>query len=233
MDGAHEMKTEIFNDYSAFLEREDKTLNGVAVEFARENSTTFEEAGCEGCWNCTDCIDCKGCFNCRDCKGCKYCTDCIDCKGCFNCRDCKGCKGCRGCTDCEDCKGCEGCDDRTDCEISLLIKQVEDVEGMLATDPCLPHKTELGLRLQERLGQMEENARTITAERNELHEALDNALIMGCQMTLDSFAGPKEALDHLISWECKVHCDPAVSNSPAAKAIAALCGEEVQGEINR
>ncbi len=55
------MTTQIFEDYSSFLNREDKTLNGVTQEFADENEGWDEERNNDGCWNCRSCSDCSDC----------------------------------------------------------------------------------------------------------------------------------------------------------------------------
>lgn len=47
------MKTQIFKDYSEFLNREDKNLNGVTQQFADQNPNWAEERNNEGCWNCS------------------------------------------------------------------------------------------------------------------------------------------------------------------------------------
>lgn len=57
------MKTEIYEDYSAFLAREDKTLNGVTQQFADENPEWNKERYSEACWNCSGCSDCSGLKN--------------------------------------------------------------------------------------------------------------------------------------------------------------------------
>lgn len=50
-------------------------------------------------------------------------------------------------------------------------------------------------------------------------DALDEKLITGPQTTLSAFKDPKEALNHLITWEIQVATDPDVSDHPAAKAL--------------
>ncbi len=63
------MKTKIFYSYVAFLNREDKTTNGVSKEFAEQNPE-FEKQNetNEGCWNCSDCSGCSRCSDCSDCS---------------------------------------------------------------------------------------------------------------------------------------------------------------------
>lgn len=64
-------KTQIFKHYSDFSKREDKKINGVSLEFAKDNPN-FEEDNINntGCWNCTDCRDCTYCRGCTDCFKC-------------------------------------------------------------------------------------------------------------------------------------------------------------------
>ena len=56
------MKTEIFESYRAFLQREDKSVNGVSPRFAERfpNYAEMNETN-TGCWNCYDCKYCKNC----------------------------------------------------------------------------------------------------------------------------------------------------------------------------
>jgi len=76
------MKTEIFESYAAFIKREDKTVNGVSPEFARENPDfSKENESNKGCWNCSYCF------------GCSRCSDCVDCSDCSDCFHCSGCSG--------------------------------------------------------------------------------------------------------------------------------------------
>lgn len=49
------MKTQIFEDCSAFLNREDKCINGVDPEFAKQFPAFVEEKNNKSCWNCSDC----------------------------------------------------------------------------------------------------------------------------------------------------------------------------------
>jgi hypothetical protein len=99
--------TKIFENYSAFLAREDKDENGVDQEFAgaREKWENENETN-KGCWNCSycyGCSDCSGCSYCYDCSGCSYCYGCYGCYGCSGCSYCYGCSGCSDCSDCSDC----------------------------------------------------------------------------------------------------------------------------------
>jgi len=63
--------TQIFKDYSEFINREDKKVNGVSKAFTQLHDD-WEEMNDEneGCWNCSDCSDCSGCSRCSDCSGC-------------------------------------------------------------------------------------------------------------------------------------------------------------------
>ena len=89
------MKTQIFKTYQDFLKREDKSVNGVSPEFAKENPNyEVDNKSNIGCWNCRSCTECKGC---------------MACKGCQECFECYGCGACDGCTGCKRCKWCEGC----------------------------------------------------------------------------------------------------------------------------
>jgi hypothetical protein len=86
------MKTVIFKDYSEFLNRTDKSVNGVSVAFAEQNPEYKEQnqtnQGCWNCMGCSDCIDCRGCSDCSYCMGCRGCSDCSYCMGCSDCSDC-------------------------------------------------------------------------------------------------------------------------------------------------
>jgi hypothetical protein len=64
-------------------------------------------------------------------------------------------------------------------DLEDVIRKVEDVESLLARDTHLPHKTDLGIRLQERLGEMEDKIElvtdelaTITSERDKMESRL-------------------------------------------------------------
>ncbi len=73
------MKTEIFESYDAFLNRKDKTANGVSTQFANKypNWKEMNETN-TGCWNCVECEDCSSC------KECKTCQMCVECEMCEN-----------------------------------------------------------------------------------------------------------------------------------------------------
>ncbi len=48
------MKTEIFENYSAFLNRSDKDINGVDAKFAKAHPNYEEEnSSNRGCWCCS------------------------------------------------------------------------------------------------------------------------------------------------------------------------------------
>jgi len=51
-------KVQIFKDYEKFLQREDKSINGVSQEFLDDNNLTLETLNL---------IDCVGCFDCHLC----------------------------------------------------------------------------------------------------------------------------------------------------------------------
>jgi hypothetical protein len=95
-------KTQIFEDYAAFLARADKTINGVTADFV----STFgidptKDEGNVGCWNVVRCRDCV------DCRNCKACVNCEDCTECVNCEDCMGCSKCMECVRCINCVRCQ------------------------------------------------------------------------------------------------------------------------------
>src|SRR3990167_2688685 len=79
------MKTQIFDSYSEFFKREDKEVNGVNPQFAKDNPD-FEKQNetNKGCWCCSDCSDCSRCSRCSGCSRCSDCSDCYDCSGCSN-----------------------------------------------------------------------------------------------------------------------------------------------------
>jgi len=54
--------TQIFKDYSDFIDREDKKINGVSEEFAKEYPDYEKQnATNEACWNCESCVSCVSC----------------------------------------------------------------------------------------------------------------------------------------------------------------------------
>ncbi len=73
------MKTLIFDSYYDFLNRPNKKVNGVSVEFSQSNKAYVDSnSSNEGCWNCVDCQDCQDCYNCVDCRNCVNCIGCYD-----------------------------------------------------------------------------------------------------------------------------------------------------------
>lgn len=49
-------KTQIFKSWTEFYNRENKELNGVSEEFAKENQNyETDNEDNNGCWNCSDC----------------------------------------------------------------------------------------------------------------------------------------------------------------------------------
>ena len=89
------MTTQIFENYEAFLKRDDLTINGVSQEFANKNPNYLTENETnKGCWNCSDCSRCSYCYRCSDCSDCSDCSYCSDCSRCSDCSDCSYCYGC-------------------------------------------------------------------------------------------------------------------------------------------
>ena len=83
-------KTQIFENYESFLNRDDKSINGVTEDFVKKHGIDLDvDNGNYGCWNCKDC---------------RYCEYCKDCMGCFNCKDCNDCYECYQCYDWEACE---------------------------------------------------------------------------------------------------------------------------------
>lgn len=101
--------TMIFENYSEFKNRKDKSINGVSRIYASQkliiggvqSSSTidFETDNLtnKGCWNC---FNCQNCIGCRDCSfsNSSYCCDgstllnnCYDCYDCYSCNDCSNC----------------------------------------------------------------------------------------------------------------------------------------------
>jgi hypothetical protein len=54
--------TQVFQSYYAFLNREDKTINGVDKDFS-ETHFDYEKQNetNKGCWNCSRCSGCSDC----------------------------------------------------------------------------------------------------------------------------------------------------------------------------
>ena len=91
-------KTEIFNSYEEFLNRPNKSINGVIASFALEHpdyiSQNSTNKGCFNLTNCTNCVDCKWCCGSHNCHYCRYCCHCNDCNDCIKCSFCYNCNNC-------------------------------------------------------------------------------------------------------------------------------------------
>jgi len=77
--------TKIFRNYKKFLNRPDKSVNGVKQYFIDCQSPKYDyqadnatNTGCWCCLNCTDCTECIKCNNCHNCYNCAYCINCWD-----------------------------------------------------------------------------------------------------------------------------------------------------------
>ena len=70
------MKTKIYKSYADFLNRADKSINGVSEDFAAEHPD-FEKdnESNSGCWNCYDCQNCESCKWCVSCELCEWCEN--------------------------------------------------------------------------------------------------------------------------------------------------------------
>ena len=92
------METQIFKNYQDFLKREDRKVNGVSPEFAKNNPNykemNFSNRGCYNCSNCSNCSYCHYCYDCSYCSNCSYCSYCSDCSDCHYCSDCSDCSNC-------------------------------------------------------------------------------------------------------------------------------------------
>lgn len=106
---------EIFKDYQAFLERPDKSVNGISPEVAEvypeflENSFSLLEFGMnEGCWNCVYCKGCKNCVECNHCTACENCSYCYYVSHSFGCVHCMHSDALINCADCVHCNKKEG-----------------------------------------------------------------------------------------------------------------------------
>ena len=89
------MKYKVFECYTEFKYREDKSINGFSQEFIDymgindfDYMVNHEDfATNSGCWNCLYCMDCENCVECSHCdvcKGCDYCESCYDCNGSYH-----------------------------------------------------------------------------------------------------------------------------------------------------
>jgi len=110
--------TQIYDSYEDFLNRADKSLNGVSQFFANCNPNYEEQnktnKGCWDCHNCEKCSECVSCNFCEDCSNCNYClfsTECENCDYCTKCRRCNKCTKCKGCKECFLCHNCEYLED--------------------------------------------------------------------------------------------------------------------------
>lgn len=131
------MKTQIFKDYSAFLNREDLEINGVSQEFADQNPNYLTENETnKGCWNCSDCSDCFRCSRCSDCSDCSRCSRC---SGCSYCSDCYGCYDCSDCSNCSDCSGCSNCSGCSYCFRCSNLKNANKSDSQILLIPVIPN----------------------------------------------------------------------------------------------
>lgn len=73
----------------------------------------------------------------------------------------------------------------------------------------------LAALLQERDDLQKQLDASRSAGPKDAYDALDNALIMGPQTSLDSFPDAKAALRHLIGWELQIAADPRVNGGKA------------------
>ncbi len=102
-------KTQIFEDLTAFLAREDKIINGVTADFAKEHGIDLEkDDGNVGCWNCVRCYRCLNCWICERCEACWRCRRCVRCRRCEICRRCVRCLNCWICERCCGRRGLKG-----------------------------------------------------------------------------------------------------------------------------
>lgn len=118
------METKIFESYSAFLKRTDKTVNGVSPEFARKNPGFAKDNETNvGCWECISCTECQDCIECIKCNDCKLCHMCNECETCIFCDRCENCTYCRQSTYCSHCRSC------FDCHDSECLENESGIEG--------------------------------------------------------------------------------------------------------
>jgi len=88
-------RTGVFKNFGHFLERLDKTVNGVSPEFAKRNPNyANDNQSNTGCWNCANCIGCVDCFFCESCNNCKLCIACKNSCRSLNCFFCETCSDC-------------------------------------------------------------------------------------------------------------------------------------------
>lgn len=93
-------RTEIFETKFDFEQRENKEINGVSPEFAKENKNwrSINENN-EGCWNCFNCCYCSNCSDCTYSNRLSFCDDCHYSYNCFKCVNCHYCEHCFKCND--------------------------------------------------------------------------------------------------------------------------------------
>jgi hypothetical protein len=117
------MKTKVFKSYEDFLNREDKTLNGVTEEFFEAYKSGIYDSDNEGCWNCKSCSDCVGCVNCRDCQSS---TNCINSNLCYNSEDLVGCNDCDFSQKCVNCTSSRYMTSCTNCSDSEYLHNAKN-----------------------------------------------------------------------------------------------------------
>ena len=110
------MKTKIFKSYEDFLNREDRSINGVSKDFAakhpdfkKQNETNTGCWNCHSCYYCFDCNSCDSCYSCKSCNDCELCNFCHWCESCYECYYCNDCASCYECNHCLACYSCDTC----------------------------------------------------------------------------------------------------------------------------
>ena len=79
-------KTEIFNSYEEFLNRPDKSINGISINFALKYPNYEKDNETNN--NCYNCLNCNNCINCDYCINCSYCTNSSLCDEYHHCTNC-------------------------------------------------------------------------------------------------------------------------------------------------
>ena len=132
------MNTKIFKSYDEFLNRKDKSLNGVSEGFSKNNPNyLIQNKANVGCWNCSHCDDCSHCSDCFRCSDCSDCFRCSHCDDCHDCSHCSHCSGCFRCSHCDDCFYCSDCSDNPGQRvISENIPKIENIHNKIL-DACL------------------------------------------------------------------------------------------------
>ena len=113
-------KTQIFESYGHFLDREDKSVNGVSPDFAFVHPDYYADNFTNtGCWNC---LACRYCDNCIYCSYSHHLTDCATCSfsdHCSRCiyvdysnyrEDCDNCGYSDNLRNCDECYRCHSLD---------------------------------------------------------------------------------------------------------------------------